>query len=334
MATSVNGAFADFRRHFVDLDPGQVELARTSRDYLQKQIDFLPGKDSTFPYLAGRYVATGSFARKTKIQPLDDIDFLVIMSSGDTNEVWVAGPPGTSRLDLGANTSPLRYLIDANRYINSTKVMNTFKSALGTVANYQKAEIRRDGEAVTFQLASYPWNFDIVPVVEVHNGAGGIGYYLIPNGKGDWMRSDPRKDASATTTANQQHNGLLLPLIRLIKYWNRRPLCPTLPSYYLETICLKTFASQAPLTSLPEGLSTFFQYAPAQIAAPCPDPRGFGPPLDAGWEWQMIKPRIITAMRNAALLARNALLADQHGQVATALNYWHRIFGEGFPAYG
>lgn len=244
-----------------------------------------------------------------------------------------AGPLWTYRLNPGQSTSPINRLTDSNGYINSTRVMNKFISALGNVPNYQKAEINRDGEAVTFQLASYTWNFDIVPSVEVGDGIGLTTHYLIPNGRAEWKRSDPRKDAAEVTAANQRHNELLLPLIRLIKYWNRRPLCPALRSYYLETICLNIFAFQPALTNLPEGIRTFFQLAPGQIQMPCPDPRGFGPSLDADIDWST-KTKVVNVMQRAATAAQNALQANQQGQIASALGYWKQIFGDNFPAYG
>lgn len=333
MATSVNGAFTAFRRDCVDLDPDQVKLARASRDDLQKQMSSLPSKESTFPALSGRYVAAGSFARRTMIQPLDDLEVFVIMRGGGMTARSAPGISGTYHLDPGSTPSPLTRLTDGSGHINSTRVLNTFKRALQQVASYDTADITRDGAAVRLKLVTSPWHFDIVPSVDVIAGPGGVGFFLMPNGQGAYRPADPQKESDASILANQRHHELMLPLIRLIMYWNKRPGCPTLPAYYLETIALKSFAFQAPLTSLPEGLKTFFQKAPGSIWAPCPDPKGLGPPLDEEIDWQT-KQLVTTAMQNAAHAVQRAFLADQQGQTRAALNDWRHLFGSEFPPYG
>ena len=333
MATNVNDAFTVFRRDSVDLDPDQVTLARASRDDLQQQITLLPSKARAFPALSGRYVAAGAFARKTAIQPLDDIDVFVIMRGGGMTARATPDTSGIYHLDPGSTPSPLSHLTDTDRNISSTRVLDTFKRALQQVASYETADITRDGAAVRLKLVTSPWYFDLVPAVDVIAGPGGVGFFLMPNGQGAYRRADPQKDSDAASLANQQHHELLLPLIRLIRYWNKRPGCPTLPEYYLETIALKSFAFYVPLTNLPEGLKTFFQQAPGALWAPCPDPKGFGPPLDQEINWQT-KHQVISAMQHAAHTAQRALRADHQGHTSAALNAWRHLFGSAFPLYG
>ena len=333
MANSVHGAFTAFRRDSVDLDPDQVTLARASRDDLQQQITLLPSKESAFPALSGRYVAAGSFARRTAIQPLDDLDVFVIMRGGGMTAHSAPGPVGTYHLDPGSTPSPLSRLTDADGHISSTRVLTTFKRALHQVASYDTADITRDGAAVRLKLVTAPWHFDLVPAVDVIAGPGGVGFFLMPNGQGAYRCADPQKEADASTLANQRHHALLLPLLRLIRYWNQHPGCPTLAAYYLETIALKSFAFQAPLTSLPEGLQTFFQQAPGALWAPCPDPKGLGPPLDEEIDWQT-KQEVTSAMQYAAHTVQRALLADQQGHTRAALQEWRHLFGSAFPLYG
>jgi hypothetical protein len=334
MTTSVNSAFTAFRRECVDLDPEQVKLARASRDDLQQQITLLPSKESTFPALSGRYVAAGSFARRTTIQPLDDLDVFVIMRGGGMTARPAPGTPGrTYHLDPGSTLSPLSRLTDAHGYVSSIRVLHTFKRALQQVAHYDTADVTRDGAAVRLKLVTYPWHFDIVPAVDVIAGPGGVGFFLMPNGQGACRPADPQKETDAASVANQRHHELLLPLIRLIKYWNRYSVCPTLAAYYLETIALKSFAFQAPLTSLPAGLKIFFQQAPGALWAPCPDPKGLGPYLDEEVDWQT-KLQVTSAMQKAARTAQRALRADHQGHTSAALHEWRHLFGSAFPPYG
>ena len=50
--------------------------------------------------------------------------------------------------------------------------------------------------------------------------------YLIPDGNGNWKKTDPRIDAANVTNLNQQHNGNILKVIRLAKYWQKDLRCP------------------------------------------------------------------------------------------------------------
>lgn len=333
MATSVEGAFGEFRRDHVDLDPNDAATARSSRDYLQKQLIALAARDTTFPRMRGEFVASGSFARHTKIRPLDDIDFFAVMNAEGATEVASSSTAGTYWLKPGNNTQALSQLTDSFGYISSTRVMNKFKAGLTAVPSYSKAEVKRDGEAVRLQLLSYTWNFDIVPALAVHDSQGTTTHYLMPNGSGDWMRSDPRKDSDDTMKANQNHNGLMLPVIRLIKYWNRRPICPRLQSYYVETLCLKVFSGHPALSSLTDGLRIFFRDAPHWLWVPCPDPKGFGPNLDAAVD-ATVKRKVEDAMKTAAAHVANALSYQQGGQTRQALSSWQSLFGSDFPQYG
>ena len=262
MAYSVWSAFDKFRTDAVDLDPEVTKMGRLSRDYLVDQIKIVTQNNVAFPRLGGEYRPYGSFARRTKIQPLNDIDLLLVLSSRDTMEDPTA-ELNTYRLKITDSTSPLApfseassYYFDTTKYANSTKVLNAIKTGIAAVPNYSKADIKRTGVAVTLNLTSRPWVFDIVPALEVGNP---VKHYLIPNGKGQWMRTDPRIDSTNVTTATTRHSGKLLPTLRLLKYWNGRTTKPRLESYYFETLALKTFASGSVITSYPAAIKHFFR---------------------------------------------------------------------------
>ena len=85
-STSVTSAqaFEQFRSEKVDLEPVDVDKARRSRDYLKDQLVRINNGDSSFPRLTGEFMAYGSFARKTKVRPLDDLDMLVMLQGQST----------------------------------------------------------------------------------------------------------------------------------------------------------------------------------------------------------------------------------------------------------
>jgi hypothetical protein len=80
-----------------------------------------------------------------------------------------------------------------------------------SLRDYNKAEMHRNQEAVTLQLKSYEWNYDIIPCFYANDD-----FYLIPDGNGNWKKTDPRIDAQRMTTVdthvkwNRYANSLLL----------------------------------------------------------------------------------------------------------------------------
>ena len=74
MAYTVNSSFEDFMRDSVNLDPDRTTTARTSRDWLVQKIEDLVNRGKLPPLHDGvSHYFFGSFARNTKIRPLDDI---------------------------------------------------------------------------------------------------------------------------------------------------------------------------------------------------------------------------------------------------------------------
>src|SRR5262245_32191839 len=86
MPYTVPYSFDYLREHYVDLDPDDVQKARDSREYLKEQIEKVAAEVSYFPELNGGYRGFGSFARKTKVTPLDDIDLLLLISAGEGSQ--------------------------------------------------------------------------------------------------------------------------------------------------------------------------------------------------------------------------------------------------------
>lgn len=334
-ALTTANAFSLFRNQEVDLNPSDVSTARRSRDYLQDQVNRLADTDNTFPRLGGGYKAFGSFARSTKVQPLDDLDMVVLLNGQGSVEVSAWGESYTYQVQITAASSPLARFADINGYVNSTIILNQFKSGLQRIPNYQKAEIKRNGVAVVLNLKSYPWVFDIVPSIPVST-SGTTTHYLIPNGSGKWMRTDPRRDQEAITKANQWHSGFLIPLIRLIKYWNLYSrAAPRLGSYYLETMLingLKPYYQPTISADLRSSIPLAFQTLATQVVQSCPDPKWLGGNLDAGISWET-KRKVQEAATKRADYANWAIDYEKKGDHKNAIMWWGGVFPN-FPSYG
>jgi hypothetical protein len=333
MPYTVWGAFKEFREKTVDLDPGTTKVARSSRDYLINQLKAIEKEDWNLPRLIGSYIPYGSFARSTKIKPLDDIDLLIPLvgtgttayqSTIDIYEYW---------LRISDSSAPLAIFPDEFNYVNSTKILNKIKDSLSEVQKYYKADVHKSGEAVTLELLSYDWVYDIVPAVPIRDGQSGTAYYLIPDGSGDWKRTNPRVDATNVTRVNGWHNGNFLPAVRLLKYWNGRPIAPKLASYYFETLALKVFDSASKISDFPIGVNYFFKYCSLYLWSSCPDPKGLGPPLDDGID-NTTKKKVAEALDEAGKYSDYALMYERSSEHDKAIYWWQRIFGDKFPKYG
>ena len=262
MAKTVNTAFGEFMKNTVNLEADVVSKARESRDNLLSNIAEFSGKDEFFTLWDEINVQFGSFARKTKCRELDDIDLMIGVSARgatyNSSDPWDDVKVMASTSDA-AQSACAR----ADGTLNSTKVTNKFKTALEAVREYSRSDIRRNGEAVVLNLKSKEWSFDIVPCFHTVVEDDGRAYYLIPNGKGNWKKTDPLKDKEHVTSTNQAKDGRLLELVRLVKRWNKTKNFGLIPSYLLETMVVYYADS---VTELNQYIDFRFKYALKYIA--------------------------------------------------------------------
>jgi hypothetical protein len=161
MATNINSAFEEFLAEKVRTLKPRSDIAKSSKENLVKEIEKFPN-DGLFPALHPNLsIDYGSFSRKTKIQPLDDIDLMVILhAQGCTYTSYYDRTEITVHQDAGTLKGMRN---DYTDILNSRKVINKFKDYLWNVSYYEKADIKRNQEAVTLNLKSYEWVYDIVP---------------------------------------------------------------------------------------------------------------------------------------------------------------------------
>jgi hypothetical protein len=333
-AKTVITAFKYFRTYTVDLPPVVTQKGRSSQTFLVKQIKKLAKLYPNFPQLKGNYIPFGSFSRNVKIYPLNDIDLLILLNGADITITPTFHRSSTVyTLTLKNPQSPLAPFADVQGRVNSTKILNRIKTYLPHIPHYQKAATNKRMQAVTFKLKSHPWTFDIVPAVPAYGYGDRITHYLIPDGRGNWMPTNPKIDAKNVATANKEQQGELLAVIRLLKYWNNRIHKPRLSSYYFETIVIQTFRYAAPIKSYPEALQYFFSHASGYLMSSCPDPKNLGDNLDKGINWET-KNKVITAFRNAAQQIGYAIMAESKNDPKLAIHWWRKVFGTEFPSYG
>ena len=227
------------------------------------------------------------------------------------------------------NDKKSKLLTDGTSYLNSTKVINRFVSKLSNLNDYEKAEIHKNHEAATLKMKSYTWNFDIVPCFYTTSD-----FYLIPDGMGNWKKTDPRIDNERITTINQKHNGNLLSLIRLVKYWNNRNGTVRMNSYLLECMILNRYETM----ETPEHWWIEFQlrdtlkYLSTAIKARVDDPKGMQGDLNTFSLEDRCK--ISDALSKAHKKAVEAVdLEINKKEQKTAINKWKEVLGSAFSDY-
>lgn len=332
MASYVHAAFCEFLRDYVDLDAEQTIKAKASRDWLVSNVNDFPTKDTSFPELyQDRHIFFGSFERKTKKRPLDDIDIMVcIAANGATYETSLFGD--AIYMTVHNSSSNLRNLcFDDSSRLNSRKVVNKFVSMLGQVPQYRSAEIKRNGEAATVKLLSYDWNFDIVPCFFTAKDQYNKDFYIIPDGNGNWKKTDPRMDRDRVTRLVNDRGNEVLTTIRLAKYWNGRPTMPSMPSYLLENMVLDFFEKNA-VSEYPDfNFKGLMQYLQSAIFMPVNDPKGIQGNINTLEIWDTFK--ISSRCQQDHRKAIDAWDFEQAKDQKAAINKWREIFGNCFPEF-
>lgn len=327
---TVGGAFNFYRAQNVDLLRSDVLRARASRDFLIEQIFKIAAVKRAFPSLFDNHMFYGSFARRTKIHPLDDIDLLLAINSTEI-EIFTIAPYKYAIRPKLSNHHLMDY-VNTSGYISSLSIQNRLRDQLSDVPQYEQATIKKNNVAVVLKLKSYPWAFDIVPAFPIYNWLNILDYYLIPDGKGYWIRTDPRKDQVLITRVNQWQNELLLPIVRLIKYWNRIHTPSINSSYYLETLAIRALEFESPVVSIADGLAKVFTSLEHSLLGTCPDPKQLGENLELSTDWNT-RYIVSKSVHRMSVLAHTARYHEVSGNHKTAISFWTQIFPN-FPAYG
>ncbi|SHH70546.1 hypothetical protein SAMN05720766_1207 [Fibrobacter sp. UWH9] len=332
MAKKVDDAFAEFMKDDVDLDPTKVDAAKSSKSNLLDNIkDFDDGK--FFRLYSDINIEFGSFARKTKIRPLDDIDIMIgIAADGATynqNDAW-----NNVKVTASTTNAIQKSCANFDGTLNSTAVLNRFLSKLKQLPDYKKSEIHKNGEAVTLNLTSREWAFDIVPCFQTVVEEDNRNYYLIPNGRGGWQKTDPRVDRDYVKSVNSMKNGRVLSLVRLCKKWFEVKRFETPASYLLETLIVRYCDRVDDLNQFIDcRFSHCLKSIVDDIQKPIYDMKGIQGDINNISVLNRIK--IASKANSDYQKSREAIITETKlYDQESAINIWHEIFGEDFPTYG
>lgn len=247
---------------------------------------------------------SGSYKRHTKTKPLKDVDVFFVLGQ---KEKWRRDKP------------PL-------------EMLQAFEACLKkTYTDTDQTELCRRAVTVVFEKNYYPEDHDgkVLSIDAVPAFESGTDEYEIPDKvTGTWIKTNPEMHKEQATAKNKELNQSWVPLVKMIKGWNRANGKPIKPSFLVEVIAEELV--EGPFSNYPNEVRNFFAAMEANIGRSWPDPAGLGPPVSDQMTPDMVtaaKKALQDAQRNAALAAR----AEQTGRQGDALRIWRDILGDYFP---
>lgn len=328
---TVNEGFEYFINEVINLDRTVVKQARDSRDNLLTNIRDFDGDDDFFSLYSEVNVQFGSFARGTKLRPLDDIDLMICLSAkGCTYDASL----GWDKVRMYAKTEDVCLLTCAEAgIINSTKIINRVINKLKSLPDYCRSDLHKNKQAAVLNLISKEWSFDIVPCFYTKPEVDGRQYYLIPNGDGDWMKTDPIRDRDVICKENERFEKKLTLLIRMMKKWNKIKKIKTLPSYVMETLIVNQYKDVETINKWPDlALIKCLSIFSDAVRKPILDIKGIQGNLNS-----IGKDEIDDCSSRASsdyVKACKAYEYEKVGAQEKSINLWRSILGEEFPEYG
>jgi hypothetical protein len=304
-------------------------MAKSSKNWLIDEIKKFPDDGNFPPFHPDIFIEYGSFSRKTKIRPLDDIDLMFIMHAQKATYMSGMDPIEVFNSDNSKFFADLCF--EGTDQVNSIKLINRFKEYLAAIPQYKRADIKRNQEAVTLELQSYEWKYDIVPCFITSPEWDGRTFYLIPNGNGHWKKTDPRIDKKNVSDTQTMQEVSIVDIIRLIKYWNCRPIMPSMQSYLLENIVLNYFKAAVRGKWVDIEVRSCLAYIADAVLGSVQDPKNIQGDLNQlTWEDRnKIRTRALDDYAKATL----AVGFENENKMKEAIEKWREVFGQQFPAF-
>jgi hypothetical protein len=340
-AKGVSQCFEELLTSSINIAEGIRSTASTSQQNLRRFLQDECKSDPGFPpvlAIADRDFLGGSFDRHTKTWPLDDIDIYLPLD-GAKLFYYERGAvlPYTVASD-GIAWNPLLTARWANGpWVSSSKLVEGFASVLKR--RFPHTKIKPKGQAVTVQMTqganavSDGLGYDIVPCFSLSSRQQGeLGFYLMPDGHGGWIRTNPRYDSFMADLLQKEHNGLFRKVVKLLKYWNAEQLNSKLNSYFIELTIARIFLEKGgkrePISVLSYGVALAFWAVQQAVTRGVQEPWvANAPPVYPG---EVLAGHVIR-LKAATDLACAAWDDEQASRMASAAAKWKRVLGPRFP---
>jgi hypothetical protein len=292
MPTSVNASFATFDDE-LNLDPRERDRAQKLHNDIRELLEDTRMVASTF--------LQGSFARRTMLKPLKDIDIVVLLAP----ELWerLRGPDGPGLAMELFKPPILRHWPSAGFDLGDEPA----------------------GKALRVTLPDFPFTIDLVPAFEGENG-----YVLVGDRhEGSWTPSNTRIQRDRVAARNVKTGGRFVHQVRELK------ACLKHHEHLLDFVKGSVGESLAHLVinrrlDDKHAMATVLRFAATAVLSPVIEPGGDD---DVTAKWSPVQRNLAASVfSQLAAQAEEALRLEEAGDVTSALGNWRAILGDDFPA--
>jgi len=254
-----------------------------------------------------------------------EIDKIVIAGFGaKAVSVFGALSRSTAIQPLEDNEIDLFVQLDPERGQSSTPggLLSKLEDLL--IEHYPEAALSIDKQAVLVKFEEI--SFRVIPCFYQEKK----GYVVVDGKNNKWKKTDPSIFYYALDDANSQHKAMLLPVIRIIKHWNRRN-GDWFNDYYLE-LMVKQLLQGVKFESYVQAVKHVFDKAIKIAIFTIDDPCEFGKQMDGLKDvFKMVEAMLSCKDCYAHIIKAEDL--EKNGDLVSAYREWRKIFSDDFPSY-
>ncbi len=248
--------------------------------------------------MAERAFKTGSYARGTICAGQKDVDLM----------------------------APLDYPTYKDRYDHDSRAFLYYvRDQLNE--RYSATKVSARQVAVTLDFRSI--TADVVPCFQRAGQGGG---YFMPDGSGGWIDTNPKYHAHLISTGDAAHNGMLKPLIRLIKAWNLAN-GNHLRSFHVEVLVYNMWNNNNIGIILSRSVSSTLSVMASWVDSSCEDPWDSSARIDDYLSTQE-RGTVVRMLQEDAVAATRAEEYRVAGKIEHAFERWNSVYRRTFPAFG
>jgi hypothetical protein len=167
-------------------------------------------------------------------------------------------------------------------------------------------------------------SFDVVLAVDRTGG----GYEIPDTTVGDWIATNPEIHKQEATKKNGECGDKWIPLVKMIKGFNREWDKPVRPSFLLEVMALELV--KPPFVRYQDEMVLFLANAAERIEEEWPDPADLGPDVNSSMS-AFEKTTAAARLRDALAIAERAVQLEDDGKAIAAIDAWRELFGNRMP---
>jgi hypothetical protein len=290
----------DAYQQTIDADPEHVRLARERRDAF---IGALAKVND-----AKEVIKSGSLERRTQLEPIHDVDLIMVFDAAEVPEWGTPGSSSASALERVHDEVTAR--LGLSQGIDSKLV--------------RRADVRDHAVKcfVDDPDDERPFTVDVMPVVRQADNT-----LLIPSTRDrEWSTADPEYLIEQVHLRQEQWR-YFRPIVRILKNWGKRVDSETrIKSLVMEVLALQCLPVDA--GNRPEALLRFFTAAAVQVNLDVEDPAGHCGPVQRDLDISALR----AALQEAADLSHRACDQAARNDIDGAQRTWQEIFGPDFPA--